>query len=34
VRRDHGLILNFSKPKLQVKRVMVLRDPSCISSPP
>ncbi len=32
--REHGLILNFSKPKLEVKRVMISRDPSCISCLP
>jgi GxxExxY protein len=34
VGREHGLILNFSKPKREVKRVMVSRDPSCISCLP
>lgn len=30
-RRRHGLILNFAKPLLEVKRVVVSLDPSCLS---
>lgn len=32
--RNHGLIVNFAKATLEVKRVMVLRDPSSTSCLP
>ncbi len=34
VGRKHGLILNFAKSKLEVKRVFASPDPSCNSGPP
>ena len=32
--RKHGLILNFAKPTLEVKRVFASPDPSCTSGLP